>query len=144
MKATTEGNPDAYYLAQAIESIRNLQNVAQLRTFQTAMGKGPTGKWEWHDIVANEVREGLSKAEAKRQSYVCYLLFERFECLILCSIIFEMIKGEMAYVRDLENIDMVRRSFQLLGSTITHFTRMYRCTSSPCEKWILPSFLVTD
>ncbi|KAG1869312.1 hypothetical protein C8R48DRAFT_114698 [Suillus tomentosus] len=90
MKETTEGNPDAYYLAEAIEAIRNLQNVAQLRTFQTAMGKGPTGKWEWHDIVAKDVRESLSKAEAKRQ-----------------SIIFELIKGEMAYVRDLENIDLI-------------------------------------
>ncbi|KAG1874382.1 CNH domain-containing protein [Suillus subluteus] len=90
MKETTEGNPDAYYLAEAIEAIRNLQNVAQLRTFQTAMGKGPTGKWEWHDIVAKDVREGLSKAEAKRQ-----------------SIIFELIKGEMAYVRDLENIELI-------------------------------------
>ncbi|KAG2345927.1 Dbl homology domain-containing protein [Suillus weaverae] len=90
MKETTEGNPDAYYLAEAIEAIRNLQNVAQLRTFQTAMGKGPTGKWEWHDIVAKDVRESLSKAEAKRQ-----------------SIIFELIKGEMAYVRDLENINLI-------------------------------------
>jgi hypothetical protein len=74
MKETTEGNPDAYYLAEAIEAIRSLQNVAQLRTFQTAMGKGPTGKWEWHDIVAKDVRESLSKAEAKRQSYVCPFL----------------------------------------------------------------------
>lgn len=90
MKETTEGNPDAYYLAEAIEAIKNLQNVAQLRTFQTAMGKGPTGKWEWHDIVAKDVRESLSKAEAKRQ-----------------SVIFELIKGEMAYVRDLENIELI-------------------------------------
>ncbi|KAG1747883.1 CNH domain-containing protein [Suillus paluster] len=90
MKETTEGNPDAYYLAEAIEAIRNLQNVAQLRTFQTAMCKGPTGKWEWHDIVSKDIRESLSKAEAKRQ-----------------SIIFELIKGEMAYVRDLENIETI-------------------------------------
>ncbi|KAG2054467.1 hypothetical protein BDR06DRAFT_1050357 [Suillus hirtellus] len=55
MKETTEGNPDMYYLAEAIEAIRNLQNVAQLWTFQTAMGKGPTGKWEWHNIVAKDV-----------------------------------------------------------------------------------------
>jgi RHO1 GDP-GTP exchange protein 1/2 len=74
MKETTEGNPDAYYLAQAVESIRNLQNDAQLLTFQTAMGKGPTGIWEWHDIVSNDVRESLSKAEAKRQSYVSFVL----------------------------------------------------------------------
>ncbi|KAG0704634.1 hypothetical protein DFH29DRAFT_911319 [Suillus ampliporus] len=90
MKETTEGNVDAYYLAEAIEAIRSLQNVAQLRTFQTAMCKGPTGKWEWHDIVSKDIREGLSKAEAKRQ-----------------SIIFELIKGEMSYVRDLENIETI-------------------------------------
>ncbi|KAH7922215.1 Dbl homology domain-containing protein [Leucogyrophana mollusca] len=87
MNETTEGNPDAYYLAEAIQAIKNLQNVSQLRTFQTAMGKGPTGKWEWHDLVAKDVRESL-KGEAKRQ-----------------SIIFELIKGEMAYVKDLENIE---------------------------------------
>jgi len=33
VQETTEGNSDAYYLAEAIEVIRNLQNVAQLRTF---------------------------------------------------------------------------------------------------------------
>lgn len=68
MKETTDGNPDAYYLAEAIQAIKNLQNVSQLRTFQTAMGKGPTGKWEWHDLVGKDVREGLSKGEAKRQA----------------------------------------------------------------------------
>ena len=68
MKETTDGNPDAYYLAEAIEAIKNLQNVSQLRTFQTAMGKGPTGKWEWHDLVSIDLRQGLPKEEAKRQS----------------------------------------------------------------------------
>lgn len=68
MKATTDGNPDAYYLAEAIQAIKSLQGVGQLRTFQTAMGKGPTSKWEWHDMVSKDVREGLSKSEAKRQS----------------------------------------------------------------------------
>jgi hypothetical protein len=90
MKETTDGNPDAYYLAEAIHAIKDLQNVAQLRTFQTAMGKGPTSKWEWHDMVPSEVREGLSKSEAKRQ-----------------AIIFELIKGEMGYVKDLENIEIM-------------------------------------
>jgi len=107
LKETTEGNSDALYLAQAINAIRDLQNVAQLRTFQTAMGKGPTAKWEWHDIVSNDIREELSKAEAKRQSYVYFSSFEGFEYLSLRSIIFELIKGEMAYVRDLENIETV-------------------------------------
>ncbi|KAL4062545.1 CNH domain-containing protein [Scleroderma citrinum] len=88
MKATTDGNPDAYYLAEAIQAIKSLQGVGQLRTFQSAMGKGSTNKWEWHDLVSKDVRESLSKAEAKRQ-----------------SVIFEVIKGEMIYVKDLENIE---------------------------------------
>ena len=58
--------------------------VAQLRTFQQAMGRGVPGKWEWHDLVAKEFRENLERRESKRQ-----------------SIIFELIKGEMEYVKDL-------------------------------------------
>jgi hypothetical protein len=65
---TAVGNPDADYLMEAVESIKNLQSVAQLRTFQSAMGKGTPGKWEWHDLVAPEIRQSLSKDEAKRQS----------------------------------------------------------------------------
>ncbi|KAJ6474687.1 signal transducer [Mycena vitilis] len=84
---TAEGNPDADYLLEAIGAIKNLQSVAQLRTFQSAMGKGTPGKWEWHDLVSPEVRKAMPKEEQKRQ-----------------SIIFELIKGEMAYVKDLENI----------------------------------------
>ena len=54
---------------EAIEAIKNLQAIAQLRTFQSAMGKGAPGKWEWHDIVSAEIiKEQFSKQEAKRQS----------------------------------------------------------------------------
>ena len=67
---TAVGNPDADYLTEAIEAIKNLQSVAQLRTFQSAMGKGPAGKWEWHDLVSPEVRQTISKQEAKRQASV--------------------------------------------------------------------------
>ncbi|EIW75246.1 hypothetical protein CONPUDRAFT_85508 [Coniophora puteana RWD-64-598 SS2] len=88
VKETTEGNPDAEFLGEAIKAMRNLHAVAQLRTFQTAMGRGPAGKWEWFDLVGQDVREGLPKKEQKRQ-----------------AIIFELIKGEMAYVKDLENIE---------------------------------------
>ncbi|KAJ7860483.1 Dbl-like domain-containing protein [Mycena olivaceomarginata] len=87
---TAVGNPDADYLLEAIGAIKNLQSVAQLRTFQTAMGKGMPGKWEWHDLVAADTRQAMRKEEAKRQ-----------------SIIFELIKGEMAYVKDLENIEIM-------------------------------------
>jgi hypothetical protein len=55
-------------LTEAIDAIKNLQTVAQVRTFQSAMGKGVTGKWEWHDMVSAEVRSSIGKEEIKRQS----------------------------------------------------------------------------
>lgn len=67
-RETTVGNPDADYLVKSIEAIKNLQSTAQLRTFQSAMGKGPTGKWEWHDLVSVEVRAAMTKEDAKRQA----------------------------------------------------------------------------
>jgi len=70
LNETAEGNPDSDFLLEAIEAIKNLQTVAQLRTFQAAMGKGTPGKWEWHDIVPEDIRKQFSKKEAKRQSYV--------------------------------------------------------------------------
>ncbi|KAG5653612.1 hypothetical protein H0H81_011984 [Sphagnurus paluster] len=89
LSLTEEGNiEDKSALEQAIGAIKSLQSVAQLRTFQSAMGRGTPGKWEWHDLVSPQLRESLPKHEAKRQ-----------------SIIFELIKGEMAYVKDLENIE---------------------------------------
>ena len=87
---TVVGNPDADFLLQAIEAMKGLQTAAQLRTFQSAMGRGPTGKWDWVDLVGQDVRKQIGKEEAKRQ-----------------SIIFELIKGEMAYVKDLENVQNV-------------------------------------
>ncbi|KAF8159396.1 CNH domain-containing protein [Crassisporium funariophilum] len=84
---TEAENPDAEFLVEAIEAIKNLHSMAQLRTWQSAMGKGTASKYEWHDIVPTEIREQFDKKEMKRQ-----------------SIIFELIKGEMAYVKDLENI----------------------------------------
>ncbi|RPD64513.1 Dbl-like domain-containing protein [Lentinus tigrinus ALCF2SS1-7] len=87
---TTEGNPDIEFLKEAITAIKKLQTVAQLWTWQSAMGKGPTGKLEWHNLVPEETQKSLSKHEIKRQ-----------------NIIFEVIKGEMDYVRDLENIEVM-------------------------------------
>jgi hypothetical protein len=48
--------------------MRNLQSIAQLRIFQTAMGKRPTGKFRWHNFVPENVRNGIEKREAKRQA----------------------------------------------------------------------------
>lgn len=66
-KETTEGNPDIEFLREAISAIKKLQTVAQLWTWQSAMGKGTTGKLEWHNLVAEDVRETQSKTEIKRQ-----------------------------------------------------------------------------
>lgn len=70
---TAPENPDAEFLVEAIEAIKNLHAISQLRTFQAAMGKGTPGKWEWHDIVSPEVREGFTKKESKRQAYVLFV-----------------------------------------------------------------------
>jgi hypothetical protein len=61
-------NPDGDYLREAIDVIRDLQNVAQLQTFQSAMSKGSTSKWEWHNLVSLDKRQGFTKEEINRQS----------------------------------------------------------------------------
>jgi len=68
LSTTAEGNPDTDYVAHAIQAIKNLQNVAQLRTFQSAMGRGAPGKWGWHDMVSKDMVKSLPKEEVKRQS----------------------------------------------------------------------------
>jgi hypothetical protein len=55
-------------LKEAIEAMRNLQGVAQLKTFQTAMGKRPAGKFQWHSLVPEDVRTGIPELVAKRQA----------------------------------------------------------------------------
>ena len=67
-RETEESNPDGDFLNEAITAIQNLQNVAQLWTFQSAMGKGSTGKWEWEDLVSPEERAKFSREESRRQS----------------------------------------------------------------------------
>ena len=70
LKHTSSDNGDGEFVAQAIDAIKSLQSVAQLRTFQAAMCKGTPGKWEWHDLVPADVREKFTKKQAKRQAYV--------------------------------------------------------------------------
>ena len=65
---TAEGNPDIDFLKEATEAMRNLQGIAQLKTFQAAMGKGPTEKLEWHNLVPEDVRNGIPKQVSKRQA----------------------------------------------------------------------------
>jgi hypothetical protein len=71
-RETADGNPDKDFLSEAIEAMKNLQGIAQLRTFQSAMGRGPTGKFEWHSLVPEDVRASISKEESKRQASVFY------------------------------------------------------------------------
>ncbi|KAF9525947.1 Dbl domain-containing protein [Crepidotus variabilis] len=85
---TEPDNPDCEYLTAAMKAIQALQDVARLRTFQSAMGKGTTGRWQWHDLVGEDLTKSLGHDEFQRQSNI-----------------FELIQTEMIYVRDLENIE---------------------------------------
>ena len=51
LEETAVGDPDVDLLKEVVEAMRNLQGEAQLKTFQTAMGMRPTGKFEWHNFV---------------------------------------------------------------------------------------------
>lgn len=66
--ATVEGNPDGDFLLEAIQAIKQLQSVAQLRTFQAAMCKGPTANMEYHHLITDEDKESMPRQELKRQS----------------------------------------------------------------------------
>jgi hypothetical protein len=78
MQETSEGNPDSDFLDEAVHAIKNLYTVATLRTFQNAMGKGPTAKLEWHNLVTREQMPSINKHEAKRQSLVTSYTCQQF------------------------------------------------------------------
>ncbi|THU99671.1 hypothetical protein K435DRAFT_964332 [Dendrothele bispora CBS 962.96] len=65
----------------------NTQNYGLLEMFQSSMGRGVPGKWEWSDVVPDEVMSSLSVSEVKRQWFI-----------------FEFIKEEMSHLKDLESI----------------------------------------
>ena len=69
-KETAEGNPDADFLLEAVQAFKSLQAACVLQTFQHAMCRGPTAKFEWHNLVSEDVRAGIDKAEQKRQRFV--------------------------------------------------------------------------
>ncbi|KZP01565.1 Dbl-like domain-containing protein [Calocera viscosa TUFC12733] len=94
LQETLVGSPDGDYLFEALQAIRRLHSVAQLMTFQSAMLRGPTSKLEWHDLLPEGALQDIERHEVKRQSQI-----------------FELIKGEMEYVKDLETIEtlFVRR-----------------------------------
>ena len=68
MVLTAEGNPNIDFLKEVVEAMKNLQGVAQLKTFQTAVGKGPTGKFEWRNLVPEHVRKEIPKQVMKCQA----------------------------------------------------------------------------
>ena len=63
---TAVGDHDAEILREAAEVLRNLQ----LKTSQAAMSKGPTGRFEWHDLVSEDVRGGIPKQVVRHQAWV--------------------------------------------------------------------------
>ena len=63
-----EGNPDVGLLRGAAEVTKDIHRIALLRAFQASMGKGTIGKFEWHNLVSEDVRDGIGKQEAKRQA----------------------------------------------------------------------------
>jgi len=67
---TAEGNPDVDFLKEATGVMRNLQSIAQLKAFQTAMGTGLTKTLDWYSLVPEDMRNGIPKQVAKRQAYV--------------------------------------------------------------------------
>lgn len=143
MKETDPENPDIDFLREAAQAIRNLSDMALMRTFQSGMAKIPNAPKEWHQLVPKEVMEKLPKKEQKKQRYVSS---ERISVTNHCSsdalrisIIFELIYGEMEYVRDLETIDKVRHSIYRLSPhscVLTIFPRSSMC--SHYEKPIRP------
>ena len=68
MDLTAEGNPDIYFLKEAVEAMKNLQGIAQPMTFQMVTDKGPTGKFGWHNLVPEHVRKEIPKQVAKHQA----------------------------------------------------------------------------
>lgn len=57
-------------------------------------------------ILGKVSRRRRINVNRKLTPYFCEVVV--FYYLCYCSIIFELIKGEMAYVKDLENIEIVR------------------------------------
>lgn len=65
---TVEGNPDINFLKEAVVATRDLQSIARLKRFQTAMGDGPMRRFDWHSLVPEDVRNGIPTQLAKHQA----------------------------------------------------------------------------
>jgi hypothetical protein len=102
LNSTDPNDPDRDFLVEALSSIQNLSAMSQLKHFHASKGRGPAGKLEWHDLVPEEQRKSMDKKEQKRQMCVCAC---HLGGLADSRQIWELIKGEMEYVADLETID---------------------------------------
>ncbi|KZV64681.1 Dbl homology domain-containing protein [Peniophora sp. CONT] len=83
-------HPGLDTLREAASALQTLHAACSLQAWQHARGCAPRDKQQWHDLLSEQARANIDEKEQKRQ-----------------SIIFELIKGEMEYVRDLENIDKI-------------------------------------
>ena len=61
MKETDPENPDVDFLREAAKAIRNLSDMAVMRTFQSGMARLPNTPKEWHQLVPKEVMEKMPK-----------------------------------------------------------------------------------
>jgi hypothetical protein len=68
LRDTVDGHPDHDFLSEATAVFRNLMMSAQLRVFQSAMGNGTAGKLQWFNLVPDDLRKTIAKAEVNRQS----------------------------------------------------------------------------
>lgn len=84
LKVTDRQSPDVDSLNEAIQFLRRVGTVTLLRTIQLNGSKISTS---WHELVSPEIKQTVTRQEAKRQ-----------------SIIFELIQTESDYVHDLELI----------------------------------------
>ncbi|KAE9397961.1 hypothetical protein BT96DRAFT_940494 [Gymnopus androsaceus JB14] len=113
----SEENPGCVVFEGGYSSNESAVGYGKVKTFQLSMNVGANGingsrggmgepaiKWEWFDLVSEEERKEIGKAEIKRQ-----------------AIIFELIKGELGYVKDLENVEQMYIT-PLLNSSTTSTT----------------------
>ncbi|KAK7437358.1 Rho guanine nucleotide exchange factor [Stygiomarasmius scandens] len=89
-KEVIVGSSDTGTLNKFIGALGDFQGMIRPRMFRRSMTSGDLGRSGWHNLSSEELNNGLEEREEKRQ-----------------SIIFELIKGEMSYVKDLENTETV-------------------------------------
>lgn len=114
IKETPEDQFDRTIMAEAADAIANFALEGKLIGFQGGNGRGPHEHLEWHDFVRPEDLANVPKLVQARQQLVCtaspMLSFHALadEICRPSSVIFEIIKGEIQYVADLESMETVR------------------------------------